>query len=187
MTTQSRDERYLIAEAAGGNRLAFDILVRTHYRGVYGLALRVLGNQDDAADATQTTFLKALRSIGEFDTSRPMKPWLYRICANVCTDIVRSKHRSHDALDQHAHLLESADDTEDHAEQSELQGKVLRAISRLPERYRKIIMMRHYEQLDVEEIAQKVGAPEGTIKSWLFRARAQLRRELASVLEPTAA
>ncbi len=182
-----KNERTLTMAAARGCRDAFDEIVERNYRVVYAHALRMLGNGDDAADATQTTFVKAHRSMKEFDTTRPIRPWLYRICTNVCTDIVRSKHRGHDSLEQHEHMLESGDRPEDEAFRGELAGVIRKAIRKLPERYRRIIVMRHYEMMDVEEIAERVGAPEGTIKSWLFRARALLKRELAGVVEPAAA
>ena len=179
-----KNERNLILAATRGSREAFDAIVERNYRGVYAHALRMLGNGDDAADATQTTFVKAHRSMKEFDTTRPIRPWLYRICTNVCTDIVRSKHRGHDSLDQHEYMLESGEQPEDAAVRGELAGVIRKAIAKLPERYRRIIVMRHYEMMDVEEIAERVGAPEGTIKSWLFRPRALLKRELAGVVEP---
>jgi RNA polymerase sigma-70 factor (ECF subfamily) len=177
-----QNERDTILRAAGGDRSAYDELVAVHYRAIFGHALRMLGNADDAADAAQVTFMKAHRSLGEFDVSRPIRPWLNRICANICTDIVRSKHRGHEPLDQHDYMLVSGDLPDELAERTDLQRVVRRAIAKLPDRYRSIIVMRHYEQLDVEEIAEKVGAPEGTIKSWLFRARALLKRELTPAL-----
>jgi RNA polymerase sigma-70 factor (ECF subfamily) len=181
--TLQQTETELIEMAAKGSPNAFDEIVRRNYRMVYAHALRLLGNGDDAADATQVTFVKAHRSMREFDTSRPLKPWLYRICTNVCTDIVRGRHRSHESLDSHAHVLEGGERPEAAAERGEMQGIIQRAIARLPERYRRIIVLRHYEQMDVDEIAREVGAPEGTIKSWLFRARAILKQELSGAMD----
>jgi RNA polymerase sigma-70 factor (ECF subfamily) len=178
-------ERDLVESAANGSREAFDTLVDRHYQGVYAHAYRILRNADDAADATQTAFVKAHRSLKEFDSCRPLRPWLYRIVGNVCIDIARGRRHAHEDLDQHAYMLEGGENPEDVAEQSELQRLISRAILQLPERYRRILVLRHYEQMDVEEIAKVLGAPEGTIKSWLFRARALLRRELEAVLEPT--
>lgn len=173
--------------AALGSRESFDAIVEKHYRGIFNYALRLLGSPDDAADAAQITFLKAHRSIGEFDPSRPLKPWLFRICANACTDILRTRRRACDSLDQHAYMLESDSKPETDAERGELSREVRKAVDRLPERYRSIILLRHYAHLDVEEIAKKIGAPEGTIKSWLFRARALLRQDLHGRIEPNLA
>lgn len=176
-------ERDLVMKAAAGGREAFDALVDQHYEAVYAHAYRILRNSDDASDATQTTFVKALRSIAEFDAERPMRPWLYRICGNVCIDLARSRHRSNEPIDKHAYMLESEDDLVGSAEQSELREQILRAVMNLPEKYRRILILRHYEQMAVEEIADALDAPEGTIKSWLFRARAMLRKELAPLVE----
>ena len=182
-THMVRPERNLVARAAQGCRDSFDSLVDLHYEAVYAHAYRILRNSDDASDATQTTFVKALRSIKEFDQERPMRPWLYRICGNVCIDLARSRHRTNEPIDKHAYMLESSDDLEGGAEQNDLREKILRAIMHLPEKYRRILILRHYEQMAVEEIAEVLGAPEGTIKSWLFRARAILRKELAPLIE----
>lgn len=176
-------ERDLVEKAAKGCRRSFDELVDRHYQGVYAHAYRIMRNHDDAADATQTAFVKAHRSLKEFDVTRPLRPWLYRICGNVCIDMARSRHRSDEDLEKHAYMLESPETPERNLEKSDLEKKIRKAISNLPERYRRIVLLRHYQQLDVEEIADMVGAPEGTIKSWLFRARALLKRELSPLME----
>lgn len=182
-TAMVQQEKQLVEMAAHGCRRSFDALVDQYYKGLYAHAYRILRNTEDAADATQMTFVKAHRSLKEFDNNRPLRPWLFRICGNVCIDIARSRSRNHEELEKHAYMLESSDRPERAAELSELQRKIQRAILNLPERYRRIIVLRHYEQMDVEEIAQSLGAPEGTIKSWLFRARALLKNELAGLLE----
>ncbi|HET6644117.1 MAG TPA: RNA polymerase sigma factor [Fimbriimonadales bacterium] len=176
-------ERDLVEKAAKGCRRSFDELVDRHYQGVYAHAYRIMRNHDDAADATQTAFVKAYRSLKEFDVTRPLRPWLYRICGNVCIDMARSRHRSDEDLEKHAYMLESPETPERNLEKSDLEKKIRKAISNLPERYRRIVLLRHYQQLDVEEIADMVGAPEGTIKSWLFRARALLKSELSPLIE----
>jgi RNA polymerase sigma-70 factor (ECF subfamily) len=182
-TVSVHSERDLVAKASAGNREAFDSLVDLHYQAVYAHAYRILRNSDDASDATQTAFVKALRSIAEFDVERPMRPWLYRICGNVCIDLARARHRTNEPIDKHAYMLESEDDLEGSAEQNDLREKILKAIMNLPEKYRRILILRHYEQMAVEEIAEALDAPEGTIKSWLFRARAMLKKELAPLVE----
>ncbi|MEM2786022.1 MAG: RNA polymerase sigma factor [Candidatus Nitrosotenuis sp.] len=181
--TSGVSDKKLLEQAIAGCRDSFDVLVGRYYGSVYAHAQRILRNSDDASDATQTTFLKALKSIQEFQLDRPLKPWLLRIVSNVCIDIARSKHRHHDDLEKHSYSLESRSRPEDSANQSDLSQKIRAAIERLPERYRRIVLLRHYQHMDVEEIATALGAPEGTIKSWLFRARALLKQELSAVVE----
>lgn len=172
-------EQALLKRAQEGCRTAFDEVVRQHYRGVFTHAFRLLGNQDDAADAVQVTFVKANRSLAEFDLERDFRPWLYRICTNVCIDIARGRKRSCESLESHTYHLESDSDPEEEATKAQLASRVRAAVERLPGNYKRAILLRHFAQMDVEEIAQSLGAPEGTVKSWLFRARAMLKQELA--------
>jgi len=79
-------------------------------------------------------------------------------------------------------MLQDAVGVDDRAEGSIQQGQILEAIGRLPERYQRIIMMRHFRHMDVNEIAIELDKPEGTIKSWLFRARALLKKDLAPAM-----
>lgn len=174
-------ESELILLAKRGSKEAFDRLVKRCTPGLLSFAKRFLRNPEEAADAVQVTWVKAHRSLGEFDTSRPFRPWLYRICANVCTDIARRAHKE-EHFDDVSYKIESLNHLEEDIEANEVKKTIFRAIRKLPKKYRRIFALRHYGQMEVGEIAQKVGAPEGTIKSWLFRARALLRKELAEVV-----
>ncbi len=185
--TINSTERELIQKAAAGCKPAFDQLVEAHYRVVFAHANRLLRNPDDASDATQVTFMKAHRSLKEFDQQRPLRPWLLRICTNACTDILRTRTRAADPIEALEYKLQSDDKPAEDAERSEVSDQVRRAVRRLPEKYRKIILLRHYEHMEVEEIAERLGAPEGTVKSWLFRARAILKKDLEPTLASAAA
>ncbi|HWP30463.1 MAG TPA: RNA polymerase sigma factor [Fimbriimonadales bacterium] len=174
-------ESELVLLAKRGSKEAFDRLVGRCTPALQSFARRFLRNPDEAADAVQVTWVKAHRSLAEFDTSRPFRPWLYRICANVCRDIARRTHKE-ESLDDVSYKMESPCHLEEGLEANEVKRTILRAILKLPKKYRKIFALRHYGQMEVGEIAQKLGTPEGTIKSWLFRARALLRKELAEVM-----
>jgi len=171
----------LVVLAKGGSSEAFDGLVRRYSSRLLSFAKRFLRNAEEAADAVQVTWVKAHRSLEEFDTTRPFRPWLYRICSNVCQDIARCAQRE-ECLDDFSYKIESPCHLEDSLEANEVKSAIFKAIRKLPRKYRKILALRHYGQMEVAEIAREVGAPEGTIKSWLFRARALLRKELAEVL-----
>jgi RNA polymerase sigma-70 factor (ECF subfamily) len=172
-------ESHLIIRAAAGDEIAFELLSDMYRPVLMSLALRMLRNADDAHDAVQDTLVKAYRAIKDFDSDRPLKPWLCRICQNCCVDAVRLRRRDGDSLDQHEYML--ADDSSDVNESATgaiREGQVMEAIGRLPEKYRSIIVMRHFRHMDVNEIAEALDRPEGTIKSWLFRARALLKKDL---------
>lgn len=159
--------------------MAFELLIDAHRPALVALAMRMLRNSDDAKDAVQDAIVKAYRAIGDFDPSRPIKPWLCRICTNCCVDLVRNRRKDSDPLEQHEYMLQDPSmSLDDRAVRSLRQTAVADAIARLPEKYRRIIFMRHFRHMDVNEIALALDKPEGTIKSWLFRARAMLKKDL---------
>jgi RNA polymerase sigma-70 factor, ECF subfamily len=176
-------ESHLIMKAASGDQVAFELLSDMYRPVLTSLAMRMLRNADDASDAVQDTLVKAFKAIKDFDPERPLKPWLCRICQNCCVDVVRLRRRDGESIDQYEYMLtdESAE-VESNAAGSIRHGQVVEAIGRLPDRYRDIIMMRHFRHMDVIEIARELDKPEGTIKSWLFRARAMLKKDLQPAL-----
>ncbi|MCB8932863.1 MAG: sigma-70 family RNA polymerase sigma factor [Fimbriimonadaceae bacterium] len=176
-------EAHLIYRAALGESVAFELLVDLYRPTLQSLALRMLRNSDDAHDAVQETLVKAYRALKDFDPERPIRPWLCRICANCCVDAVRNRKRSGDPLEQHEYMLQDGGESlDERASESIERDEVHEAISRLPEKYRRIIFMRHFRHMDVNEIALELNKPEGTIKSWLFRARALLKKDLQVAL-----
>src|SRR5579863_8235621 len=94
-------ETHLTIRAAAGDESAFELLSDMYRPMLSSLALRILRNPEDANDAVQETFLKALRAIDDFDSDRPLKPWLCRICSNCCMDSVRRRKHDGSSLGQH--------------------------------------------------------------------------------------
>ncbi|MEQ1822018.1 MAG: RNA polymerase sigma factor [Fimbriimonadaceae bacterium] len=176
-------EASLIKKASRGDKMAFDEIVYRYESALYAMAYRILRNPEDAVDAVQETFIKAYKAIGAFDSQRPIKPWLCRICGNCCIDIVRGRKERSESLDQHEYMLvDQASSPDQVAADGDRDQAIANAIDRLPPRYREIVVMRHYRQMEVSEISNALGTPEGTVKSWLFRARRQLRQELTPVM-----
>jgi RNA polymerase sigma-70 factor (ECF subfamily) len=176
-------ESHLVRRAVQGEAVAFELLIDTYRPMLLNLAGRMLRNTDDANDAVQETFVKAFRAIREFDPERPLKPWLCRICTNCCVDTVRNRRREGDPLEDHEHTLQDPRECiHERAGGAIRQGQLMEAIERLPEKYRKIIFMRHFKHMEVNEIATELNKPEGTIKSLLFRARAMLKKDLRLAL-----
>lgn len=172
-------EEQLVRRAQRGDRSAMEALAESHRRAVRAHALRMLRDPEDANDATQESFVKAFRAIGSFDPERPFLPWLMRICSNCCVDLIRDRRRSLESIDKHEHaLFDESADVEFGVESRQDSETVQQAITRLPDRYREIIVMRHYRHMEVMEIAEALKKPEGTVKSWLFRARALLKKDL---------
>jgi len=176
-------ESHLVNKAQQGERVAFELIIDTHRDTMRQVALRMLRDVEDANDAVQEATLKAYRAIHRFQPGRPVLPWLLRVVSNCCVDIIRQRKVECEDIDKHEYALH--DDSADIVAASEnkmLDEMVREAINRLPSRYRRIIQMRHYSHMEVTEIAEALNKPEGTIKSWLFRARALLRKELSVAL-----
>jgi RNA polymerase sigma-70 factor (ECF subfamily) len=178
------NEPQLIRQARNGDTEAFAALVTLHERFVYNLALRTLGNAEDAADAAQEAFVRAWLALGEFRGQAQFRTWLYRIVLNLCLNRVPRLRRDLNALTQEewVDLPESASPANDPVaslEATELRGLLHREIDQLPEQYRLLVSLRYQHELSYDEIAALVGLPVGTVKTGLFRAKARLREALS--------
>lgn len=180
----TREEEYaVIRRVCAGDTDAFEALVTAYQKQVYNLALRTVGNEEDAADMTQEAFLRAYRSLGSFRGDSKFSVWLYRLTTNICIDFLRSRGRrptvSLTAVDEdeEPQELDVADDRFDPVqslERAELRRAVQRGLASLPEDYRRILMLRELSGLSYAEIGQVLRLEEGTVKSRLFRARKKL-------------
>jgi RNA polymerase sigma-70 factor, ECF subfamily len=179
----SVEEPILVMAAKMGDRAAREQILERHRASITQHAKRMLRSPEDAEDAVQETFVKAFRALASFDPSRPLSPWLMRICTNCCVDIIRSRKTQPESLEGHEYALcDEKAEVGVGAENRLLVERIKEAVGRLPKQYREAILLRHDRHMDVEEIARKLNKPEGTIKSWLFRARAMLKKDLAPAL-----
>ena len=181
-------ENELIASCKRGDRDAFNEIVMKYQTQVFNIAYSVLSDYDDASDAAQEVFIKIYRSIASFKGQSSFSTWLYRICVNVCNDILRKRQRrgpsvSLDAEEEDkgaaAELVSELPTPEQSAEQNERQRIVREAIAGLNEEYRAVIICYDIQQLSYEETAAILKCPVGTVKSRLNRARAALRKKLS--------
>lgn len=180
----TREEEYaVIRRVCAGDTDAFEALVTAYQKQIYNLALRTVGNEEDAADMTQEAFLRAYRSLGSFRGDSKFSVWLYRLTTNICIDFLRSRGRRPTVSltaadeDEEPQELDVADDRFDPVqslERAELRRAVQRGLASLPEDYRRILMLRELSGLSYAEIGQVLRLEEGTVKSRLFRARKKL-------------
>lgn len=188
-----QNERLLISKAKAGDVAAFEQLIEAYQKKVYNLALRMTGNQEDAADLAQEAFIRVFRSISGFKEQSSFSTWVYRITTNVCLDEIRKrKNRKVISIDEDIHMddgemrrqIVSDDPLPDElAERAELRGIVNDAINSLPEDQRIVITLRDLNGLSYEEIAQILDIPGGTVKSRINRARQALRNVLSARTE----
>lgn len=178
------EETELITLVQNGAASAFEKLVLENQTNVYNLALRMVGDKDDAFDMSQEAFIKAYASISQFRGESRFSVWLYRLTTNVCLDFLRSKDRkSHLSL---TYLDEDGDDgkeleipderfsPDNELEKKELREAVRRGLTRLPRDYRMILLLREIEGMSYDEISLALGLEAGTVKSRIFRARKKL-------------
>lgn len=180
----TREEEYaLVQRIQSGDSDAFAVLMDEYQKQVYHLALRTVGNPEDAADMAQEAFLRAYRAIGSFRGDSKLSVWLYRLTQNVCIDFLRSRGRrpavslTVENEEDEVQELDVADDRFDPEEQYQrkaLRDAVRRGLDALPEEYRAILVLREINGLSYAEIGEQLQLEEGTVKSRLFRARKKL-------------
>jgi len=169
------DEIACVARCLNGDASAFEPLVVRYQRVLFTVALRLLGNADDARDATQNAFIRAYERLDTFDPSRRFFSWIYRITVNESLNLRRAQ-RPHEPLPA---TLETSDGTLDRLEARELSERVQAALMTLSPEHREVVVMRHFADLSYDEIAETLDIPSKTVKSRLFSARQRLAPLLA--------
>ena len=175
-------ENEIIRSVLRGNVNDFEKLVTAYEKNVYNIALRMVGDPDDAADMTQETFIKAYRALSGFRGDSKFSSWLYRIASNVCLDFLRSRSRhpqvSLSTVDEDDRATFELPDMRQNPEEQLMKKLSMEAVRRgleqLPEQQRQILVLRELGGLSYAELAQMLGLEEGTVKSRIFRARKRL-------------
>jgi len=171
----------LVAAARGGDRAAFEALVRATTADTYTLAFRLTGNEEDARDVVQETYLRAYKGIGKFRGDAQFSTWLYRITANCAANqLGRRKRHRHDELLDDAPLEDTVPerDPSAQAEASNLRDRLTDALEELPPRLRAVVVLRDVYDLPHDAIAAELGISESAAKVRLHRARRKLRERL---------
>ena len=179
-------DRDLMARLAAGDREALAPLMERHHARLYRIALGYLRHPDDALDVVQETFVKAFVHAKRWDGGAEVAPWLTRIAVNQAIDSYRRGKRrrlSEEPLDETpAHGVAVGDPSPEHRVMGrEISERVGAALRGLPERQRAVFVLRHYEELSLEEIATALDMSLGTVKSSLHRAVHRMRERLAGV------
>lgn len=174
----SVSESELARRVASGDQDAFAEVVRLHQRAIYNLAYRMLGNAQDAEDATQDAFIRAYQFFDRFDTDRPLAPWLKRIAVNVCLNRLKSEKPASSLEDSLFPPKDPRPGPEIQAGTRQRQEYIRAEVLRLPAQYRAVIELRHFQEMSYEEIAQVLKRPLSSVKSDLFRARKILAEHL---------
>ncbi len=163
----------------------FHVLAERHNKAVFRLAYRMTGNQHDAEDVVQETFLRAYKQLSKFDGRSAFSTWLHRITANCAIDLIRARKSRHErqGAELNPEITHSPDPSPERLTSStEIRRMLAPALDELSDMERAAFVMRHYEGLPIEEIGATLGVQPNAAKHTVFRAVQKLRRALQPVL-----
>jgi RNA polymerase sigma-70 factor, ECF subfamily len=182
-----REDTRLIHEALKGNQAAYKKLLKKYHDQIFHLISRIVRNKEQVEDLTQEAFVKAFASLRNFNEEYAFSTWLYKIATNSSIDYIRKRKLDTFSIDKPIAMEESEysfelPDTTYQPDKSIIQRQravlIEEAINSLPEKYKRVIILRHTEERDYAEIAKMLKLPIGTVKAHIFRARELLNKFL---------
>ncbi len=187
------DDLQLCEQACGGREGAFRELLTRYQRPVFSLILRMVRDRTTAEDLAQEAFVRAFQAIGSFNPKYKFSSWIFKIANNHTIDHLRKRRLDTVSIDGSPHartsqeaaesaiIVESMDERPDeYVENRELGGRIEEAIGQLRPEYRTAVLLRHVEGYSYDEIAEVMELPLGTVKTYLHRARTELKDLLAA-------
>src|SRR3954470_10028121 len=181
MVPPELDQAQLVSAAKAGDSRAFEELVRATYTDVYGLAFRLMGNEEDARDVVQDAYLRAYKGLRKFREEAKFSTWMYRITANCAnTAMAKGKKHRHEELEDDASVADIRPEVDPEAagDAEILRSRVNRALEELPERLRAVVVLRDVYDLPHQAIADELGISEAAAKVRLHRARRRMKERL---------
>jgi RNA polymerase sigma-70 factor (ECF subfamily) len=183
------NEAEFVQRLVARDETAFNLLVVTYERRVFALVFRMLGRRDEAEDLAQEVFVQVFKAIDQFRGDSKLSTWIYRIAVNLCKNRTKYLSRRHaseqddvDAMHDRAPLsaakgvsVGDISRPDELVEGMQLEAIVKRAIDKIDPEFREVLILRDVEDMSYEEIAAVTGLADGTVKSRIHRARAQLR------------
>jgi RNA polymerase sigma-70 factor (ECF subfamily) len=185
---QPRDVDALIERCLTGDQAAWEAIVLRYRRRVFNIAYKFVGRHDEAEDLTQEVFLKLYKSLDTFDRRANFQTWLISVSRNLCIDHYRSVRKERELTNRDvdpADLTRPATERNVQAVLEQRDGaQLLRlALDRLPPALRTAVLLRDIQELSYHEIAERLGLPEGTVKSRINRGRTELARQFRRLRE----
>jgi RNA polymerase sigma-70 factor, ECF subfamily len=172
-------EREWVEAAMAGDARAFRAIVERHHRGLFQLALRMVGRRTDAEDVVQDSFARAYRCLDRYDPEYRLSTWLYRIALNICRDHLKSPRRRERpdglAAASYRNRTEEADRADVHLARARQVQRLRRALEQLSPSYREAVVLKDLEELTYHEMRRVTGTPITALKIRVVRARNKLR------------
>jgi len=178
------EDNELISQILNGNMNAFTFLVNRYRKLVVHITGRLIQRQDEIEDVSQEVFMKVYQNLGKYRNECKLSTWIATIAYNVSINYLRKFKKTDLTSQDDTSILRSLTDfkTDDY-EQIDLHRYIRDQIELLPVHYRSVITLFHLEEFSYQEIEQITGMPEGTVKSYLFRAKAILKDKLKFVID----
>jgi len=176
-----------INQVLKGDQNAFGEIVELYKDKVFQLCFRMLGNRHEAEDLAQEAFVRAFVNIHSFKINMKFSTWLYRIATNLCIDRLRKKKPDYhldaevagtEGLNMYSQIASDTLKPEEEVASLELQESIQAEITKLPEKYRSVIVLKYIEELSLKEISDILDLPVGTVKTRIHRGREALRKQL---------
>jgi RNA polymerase sigma-70 factor (ECF subfamily) len=185
-SSSSLEDDKFVKRAIEGDQDAYKDLMDKYQKPLYFHVLKMVKNHEQVEDLVQEAFMKAFRNLNSYNTNYAFSTWLYRITTNHTIDYLRKKKLKTTSIDQPVKTrdgemeIQISDDAETDRDiiRKERKKIIHNAINDLPEKYRRVIEMRHLQELSYQEIADQLDLPLGTVKAHIFRAREMLYKEL---------
>jgi len=180
-----QDDRENILSAQGGDKEAYGKLVLKYQKRLFRFVIMMLGSKDATEDIVQDAFVKGYLALNSFDIEKPFYPWLATIARNLALNKIKKSEKEKPAS-EYEDLIETApDDKADplaNVINKENEQRLAKALAALPEKYRTVFVLRTFEKMSYEEIAEKLNIAPGTVDSRLYRAREKLVQMLKDLL-----
>ncbi len=194
MTTTVESDQLLVERVQKGDKRAFDLLVIKYQSKVLSLIGRYVSDVHEAMDVAQEAFIKAYKALANFRGESAFYTWLYRIAVNTAKNHLISRGRRPPGTDidvDEVHAdggmseLSHIDSPEASLHKEQVENTLSRALEALPDDLRTALMLREFDGLSYEDIAQVMDCPVGTVRSRIFRAREAIDKQLEPILEST--
>ncbi len=178
----------LIEQCLIGDQAAWEAIVRQNWRKVFNVAYKFVGRHDEAEDLTQDIFLKIFKALKTFDRRANFQTWIISISRNLCIDHYRSVRKERQTIAREVDTSDLQPASKDRtpyaaAEHRDLRAQLRQALETLPVTLRTAVVLRDLQELSYQEIADRLGVPEGTVKSRINRGRLELARQIRKVQE----
>jgi len=173
---QNKDEAELIARSLDGDHVAYGVLVDRYKNAIFYHSFAIVHNEDVAEDIAQETFITAYYKLDHYNAQYKLSTWLFKIATNKALDWLR-KHRHELSVDDE--VFDSLASPHPGPQQISTSQELHDAVGKLMPRYRAVISLYYWQGLSYEEISDTLKVPVGSIRGWLHRAKAELRKELS--------